>query len=184
MRKFTRLAVSGVAGLAIAGAPVALVTTGVAGAATTTASVSAHTARIATQWPLVRVGNRGPRVVVAQFMLQARRYSVPVTGYFGAVTRTNVTRFQRSVRVRADGVIGPATWTRLVVGPLRLGSRGGPVRALQNSLRYGYGFRIGINGVFNGPTRSAVMTFQRRFRIRADGVVGQVTWRLLIANER
>lgn len=56
-------------------------------------------------------------------------------------------------------------------GPLlRYGSVGGAVRTLQEAL--------GINpdGVFGDSTRAAVIAFQKRSRITADGVVGPETW--------
>jgi peptidoglycan hydrolase-like protein with peptidoglycan-binding domain len=183
MRTFMRRAATGVAVLAIAGAPVAVLSTGGAGAATTTTSATAHATVIAKKWPVVRPGARGERVVAIQYLLRHHRFYVPVTGQYGRLTTNAVVRFQRSRRLAPDGVVGPATWSRLIV-TLRKGNRGQAVLALQHSLRYGYGFRIGVDGIFGNQTRTAVVLFQLRFRLQPDGIVGPVTWRYLVANER
>lgn len=184
MRKFRRLAASGIAGLAIVSAPVALTTTGVASAATVSASsVTTHVTDAATRWPVVRRGARGERVAVIQYLLRARGYRVPAIGRFGPATEKAVRHFQRVRGLRPDGVVGPATWARLVI-TVRKGSRGDAVRALQHSLRFAYGYRIKIDGFFGNATRDAVRKFQGRFGLFRDGVAGSVTWRVLVANER
>jgi peptidoglycan hydrolase-like protein with peptidoglycan-binding domain len=183
MRRFMRRAIAGAVGLAIAGTPVALLSTGVAGAAATTTSATAHATIVAGKWPVVRPGVRGERVVAIQYLLRAHRFYVPVTGYYGRLTANAVVRFQRSRGLFADAIVGPATWSRLII-TLRKGNRGDAVFALQHSLRYGYKYRIRVDGVFGNETRAAVILFQLRFRLQPDGIVGPVTWRYLMANER
>jgi peptidoglycan hydrolase-like protein with peptidoglycan-binding domain len=183
MRTFMRRAVAGVATVAIVGSPVAVLSTGVAGAATTTTSARAHVSVIARKWPVVRPGARGERVVAIQYLLRAHRFYVPVDGQYGRITTNTVIRFQRSRGLVQDGIVGPATWSRLIV-TVRKGNRGDAVLALQHSLRYGYGYRISVDGVFGGQTQATVILFQIRFRLKADGIVGPVTWRYLMANER
>jgi peptidoglycan hydrolase-like protein with peptidoglycan-binding domain len=183
MHTFMRRAVAGAVGLAIAGTPVALVSTGVAGAATTTTSATAHATVVATKWPIVRPGARGERVVAIQYLLRAHRFYVPVDGQFGRLTANAVVRFQRSRGLFPDAIVGPATWSRLIV-TLRTGNRGDAVWALQHSLRYGYRYRIRVDGIFGSETRAAVILFQLRFKLKPDGIVGPVTWRYLMANER
>ncbi len=59
------------------------------------------------------------------------------------------------------------------------GSRGSGVRTLQWRL-YQWGYYNGsIDGVFGSSTYNAVVDFQRKNRIRVDGVVGPQTWRAL-----
>ena len=183
MRTFMRRAVAGVAAVAIVGSPVALLSASVAGASTTSASATAHVTVIARKWPVVRPGARGQRVVAIQYLLRAHRFYVSVDGQYGRITTKAVIRFQRSRGLVRDGIVGPATWSRLIVA-VRKGNRGNAVLALQHSLRYGYGYRISVDGVFGSQTRAAVILFQIRFRLRADGIVGPVTWRYLMANER
>jgi peptidoglycan hydrolase-like protein with peptidoglycan-binding domain len=54
--------------------------------------------------------------------------------------------------------------------PLRLGSRGRAVAAVQRALR------IHISGRFTRATRRAVIRFQHRHHLKVDGIVGPQTW--------
>jgi len=59
---------------------------------------------------------------------------------------------------------------------LRRGSRGAPVRELQQRLA-ALGFSPGAaDGIFGSLTEAAVKSFQRARRIAADGIVGPQTW--------
>jgi hypothetical protein len=65
---------------------------------------------------------------------------------------------------------------------IRQGSTGRHVRDLQAHLRRVYPLYAGnlaVDGVFGPSTRAAVVEFQRRARIPADGVVGPQTWHKL-----
>jgi peptidoglycan hydrolase-like protein with peptidoglycan-binding domain len=178
MRTFMRLAASGVAGLVIATAPIALASAAPAGAATAPARTALHPA-----WPTVGQGARGQRVWAIQYLLKARGYRLRADGRFGAATKADVRNFQRVRGLRADGVVGPATWPRLIIAVWR-GKRGWAVRAVQYNLRHGYGYRIGVDGFFGLQTKNAVLNFQRRHGLFRDGVVGYTTWQALIWNER
>lgn len=178
MRKIMRLAASGVAGLVIVTAPAALATAGPASAAT----VSVRTA-MRPSWPTVGKGARGERVWAIQYLLKARGYRLRADGRFGEQTKRDVRHFQLVRGLRADGVVGPATWSRLII-TIRRGSRGGAVWALQHNLRYAYGYRIKVDGRFGPQTKDAVLRFQKHYRLVRDGIVGYATWRALIWNER
>jgi hypothetical protein len=70
--------------------------------------------------PIMRRGNRGDLVVWAQMHLAGSGRSLPVTGFFGPKTQAAVRAFQRESGLSADGVIGQATWRRLLrVNPVR-----------------------------------------------------------------
>ncbi len=59
------------------------------------------------------------------------------------------------------------------------GSRGSSVRVLQRKL-YQWGYYNGsIDGVYGSATYTAVVDFQRKNRLRVDGVVGPQTWKAL-----
>ena len=68
--------------------------------------------------------------------------------------------------------------------PLRRGSRGENVRSIQNWLNalaavYPDIPDVNADGVFGPLTENAVLAFQARFGLAADGVVGRVTWNRL-----
>ena len=71
-------------------------------------------------------------------------------------------------------------------GILRLGSRGGAVRAIQlrlNRIAQNYPAiprLASVDGIFGPRTESAVRAFQKVFRLAQDGIVGKQTWYRLI----
>ena len=76
----------------------------------------------------------------------------------------------------------PAPQPRLEVSlsaVLRTGSRGNEVRQVQQKLkRWGY-YTGSIDGVFGSGTKKAVIAFQKKNGLKADGVVGAATYRAL-----
>jgi len=64
--------------------------------------------------PLLKRGSRGDLVVWAQQHLRGAGLRVPVTGFYGRLTRRSVIAFQRREGMRADGVIGTRTWNTLL----------------------------------------------------------------------
>lgn len=78
----------------------------------------------------------------------------------------------------------PANLNLPLVGPLRAGARGDAVRLVQerlNDLMAGVpgGQRLGADGAFGNKTEAAVVRFQSRHGLRADGVVGPITAKAL-----
>lgn len=63
--------------------------------------------------------------------------------------------------------------------PLRAGSRGPAVRALQEAL-LAQGVRLALDGAFGPETRAAVLTFQALRGLVADGKVDPSTWAALL----
>jgi peptidoglycan hydrolase-like protein with peptidoglycan-binding domain len=59
---------------------------------------------------------------------------------------------------------------------VREGARGERVFAIQYLLNHRIGAGLAVDGAFGPRTAAAVRTFQRRFRLRADGQVGSLTW--------
>jgi hypothetical protein len=66
------------------------------------------------------------------------------------------------------------------VGTLRMGSSGSGVVALQKALNLVSGVSLTADGSFGNATRSAVVAFQKFFKLGADGVVGPATKNMLI----
>ncbi|NNG21183.1 N-acetylmuramoyl-L-alanine amidase [Naumannella sp. ID2617S] len=130
-------------------------------------------------WPVLKQGSTGLAVRVAQQLLRHHRASIEVDGSFGPATRAAVIAFQRGNGLAADGVVGPATWPRLAV-TVRQGATGDLARAVQLALNAG-GAKIAVDGSFGPATLAAVKAYQSREGLTADGVVGPLTWRSLVA---
>ncbi len=143
-----------------------------------------------TDWPVVRQGANEHPVKTLQHLLRARGSAVAVDGAFGPLTDAAVRDFQRDRQLTVDGVVGPATWSALVV-TVRRGSQGDAVRGVQEEFQ----FRnlsgdpskgLAVDGVFGPRTEEAVRGFQQALRtdhpsVAVDGIVGPVTWNALVA---
>jgi peptidoglycan hydrolase-like protein with peptidoglycan-binding domain len=157
---------------------------------------------IAGQTLAAKPGTGGAEVSNIQQCLKRLGYfSGPVTGNYGPRTKDAVARYQRANRLPAIGSVGPQTQRLLrsqcnvrgtsrpiarnpvnnTSGVLKLGSRGVAVSNLQrNLLRLGY-FNGPVSGTFGPQTQQAVILFQRRNGITADGVVGSRTQNTIVA---
>ena len=192
MGNVQRKAVLGTAAAITVGAA-AFMAMGTAHAATAASAApavpAAHAVRVAPgipaafAFPTVRQGAVGERVYAIQYLLNAHGARVATDGHFGPATAAAVRSFQSRSHLQADGQVGPLTWARLIV-EVRQGNRGAAVSAVQHNLRYAYGFSsVGVDGQFGPVTNSAVRSFQARFRIGVDGIVGMATWSALIVHE-
>lgn len=161
----------------IALAAAASLSLGVVGVATVETSFAAPSAAARNQakaYPVVQRGSQGDAVEVLQRLLNANGAKLAVDGAFGDGTRGAVQAYQRSKGLTADGVVGPATWSRLLP-VLKQGARGATVAALEQTL-VDHGQRITVNGSFGPQTKAAVVAFQRSAGLTPDGVVGPLTW--------
>ena len=131
-------------------------------------------------WPTLKSGSQGADVRSAQQLLASRGYTLDADGVFGPKTRSAVIRFQNSQSLAADGVVGKNTWSKLI-RTVQYGSSGQAVKAAQTQLNvYGHGLKV--DGAFGANTRSAVVAFQKKHGLQADGVVGPQTWRTLLGS--
>jgi peptidoglycan hydrolase-like protein with peptidoglycan-binding domain/DNA invertase Pin-like site-specific DNA recombinase len=112
----------------------------------------------------------------------------PVDGLYGPLTEAAVKRFQSSAGLQVDGIAGPRTlntlrseWPQPVGRGEGYGRRGGSdrVRVVQRRLRTADQRPGPVDGVFGPRTEAAVIRFQSKTGLAADGVVGQNTWRAL-----
>ncbi|MBD2494846.1 peptidoglycan-binding protein [Nostoc sp. FACHB-280] len=172
-------------------------TTRVAAASTSSTSVNKTTTqatkRSNSQY-LMR-GDEGEQVRVLQEKLRvAGYYYGNATGIFGPITEESVKRFQEAYKLNVDGIVGPATLSKLPgsgVGygedrdtpprraadkdNLRMGDRGEAVRMLQEQLiKAGY-LQGEPNGYFGSYTSEAVRRFQGDNYLAASGVAGPTT---------
>jgi len=136
-------------------------------------------------FPSVKRGERIFPVRPLQQLLCARNHDVTVDGIFGPRTESAVKAFQQEKSLAADGIVGPATWSRLVV-QVKRGSTGDAVRAVQEVIKFhdqsdGEGTPVHIDGVFGPRTESFVRGFQTAVGTASDGIVGPITWRALVS---
>ncbi|RCJ15282.1 cell wall-binding protein [Nostoc sp. ATCC 43529] len=137
-------------------------------------------------------GDEGENVRVLQERLRvAGFYYGNATGIFGPITEEAVKRFQDSYNLSVDGIVGPATLSKLPpvgVGDgeeapkkaadrskLRLGDRGEPVRLLQEHLIQAGYLEGEPNGYYGPYTTDAVKRFQAANFLAASGVAGPTT---------
>jgi len=139
-------------------------------------------------FPLVRSGNWDHPVRTLQYLLRARNHPVTVDGIFGAKTDAAVRAFQMDKHLAVDGIVGPNTWSALII-TVKRGSQGDAVRGVQEE----FVFRAGepsqglqIDGIFGPKTEATVRGFQQALHtdipsVAVDGIVGPVTWQALIS---
>ena len=139
-------------------------------------------------FPLVRTGDRDHPVRTLQYLLRARNHPVTVDGIFGAKTDAAVRAFQMDKHLAVDGIVGPNTWSALII-TVKRGSQGDAVRGVQEE----FVFRAGepsqglqIDGIFGPKTEATVRGFQQALHtdipsVAVDGIVGPVTWQALIS---
>jgi len=142
--------------------------------------------------PIIKICSKGPAVKNAQKALNNRGAWLTVDGIFGSLTRNAVIDYQTyrssgqywalSYPLKVDGIVGPATWSRLTPPVIKKKSTGNAVRLLQEILKdFAYPpFDPGVvDGKFGPQTESAVKEFQDWWPLTVDGIVGQETWAAL-----
>ncbi|MBE5781694.1 MAG: hypothetical protein E7329_00095 [Clostridiales bacterium] len=156
-------------------------------------------APIATPAPAMiplRIGSKGDAVTMLQNRLkQLGYYSGTADGLFGTGTAQAVTRFQRANNLDADGIAGEKTLEKIysanvvavatakptaaptaspAVTLLKTGDKGDAVKAMQQRL-VALGYLAAADGIYGPRTYNAVVAFQRRNGLTADGIAGTMT---------
>ncbi len=105
---------------------------------------------------------------------------------YDEATETAVHEFQKDHHLTVDGIVGPLTHACLFY-PMLHRQLNNPsleveqaIRMLQTILKDEGFLNQEINGKFGWPTERAVRAFQQRYSLKADGVVGAVTWAVLL----
>lgn len=115
----------------------------------------------------LRKGVSGEPVKILQAKL-----GVTADGEFGPGTEKALKDFQTSKGLVADGIAGPDTFMAAGLPELVLlgvGSKGETVKTLQTALG------IGADGSFGNGTKAAVVAFQEKNGLDADGFAGPAT---------
>jgi peptidoglycan hydrolase-like protein with peptidoglycan-binding domain len=132
------------------------------------------------QFPTVADGAVGAEVTAAQYLLSDHDVNDHVTGLFDGQTKEAIRQFEaRFPAVPDDGILGPLTWSELVV-TLQPGARGDAVKAVQTLLNDN-GAALGVDGIFGPSTRDAVVNVERTNDFHVDGIVDDEVWKLLLA---
>jgi peptidoglycan hydrolase-like protein with peptidoglycan-binding domain len=128
--------------------------------------------------PLLARESTGPYVIQLQRLLQV----TPVTGFFGPITETALTTFQRSHGLEVTGTTTPATWKAVrsqptagtVVPPAPTTQPVVAARSLPAAMRYTVRKGDSLSAIA-GRFRSSVAAIKSASRISSDTIrVGQV----------
>lgn len=142
--------------------------------------------------PAQALGEKSSAVLRSEKILRQLGYKgVKADGIFDRATQKASRKFEKRFRgMGNDGKIGAGQLERMQQvlrakkhpgsGPtVKKGYSGHPVRQLEARLER-YGFNPGkVDGKFGKQTARAVRRFQRAFGLKADGVAGKKTWRML-----
>lgn len=129
-------------------------------------------------WKQIAYGEKSTRVKVAQYSLQQAGIKVDVDGSYGPATKAAVKTFQARNGLTDDGIVGPATWAKLVP-TLKPGAKGAAVKALQTELN-AHGYSVDVDGSFGPATQKAVETFRANYKLSAGSTVDASVWKILI----
>jgi peptidoglycan hydrolase-like protein with peptidoglycan-binding domain len=135
--------------------------------------------------PVLRRGDRGPRVTAWQHELNAHRHTpISADSVFGPETGRATRELQRARGLTVDGIVGPRTRAASaaalppdtpLLDLLRLDDRGPRVAEWQQQLDTALDRPVAVDGVFGPQTLGATRALQRAQRRRVDGVVGPRT---------
>jgi peptidoglycan hydrolase-like protein with peptidoglycan-binding domain len=133
--------------------------------------------------PLLRRGSQGKDVEELQKLLTYwKTFTGPINGNFGPQTEQGVIDFQHRVFLLEDGIVGSLTWQALYSGApanmpvLQRGSQGKAVISLQTVLQLTRDYSGAIDGDFGSRTETAVKAFQKRNKLKDNGIVNDDTW--------
>lgn len=131
----------------------------------------------------LKKGNKGTEVKELQKILTEKRYySGKLDGEYGEITEKAVKEYQKSQKLKQDGIFGPITCKKLntneketINSTLKKGSKGEQVKQLQQKLqKLGY-YNAEIDGEYGTKTVNAVKTYQTYYNLISDGVCGPLT---------
>lgn len=160
-------------------------------AAKSTATAKAVTSAKQTKYPTLKSGSKGAAVTDMQNKLKKTKlYTGKVNGVYDTATKKAVISFQKKYKLKADGIAGTATLSKLdsVIAAtktttaavkkyptLKQGSQGTAVKDMQNKLIKTKIYKGKALGKYDTATKKAVIAFQKKYKLTADGIAGPVT---------
>ena len=119
---------------------------------------------------LLQLGDIGDNVKYLQYGLHILCCSPNgFDGEFGEGTLTAVKKFQSKYGLVSDGIVGDYTWNTLK----------NEITTIQSQLNK-KGFNVGtVDGIAGSTTYNAIISFQNKNGLTADGQVGPATWDIL-----
>ncbi len=115
-------------------------------------------------------------------------------GDFGSTMQNCTILMQTQFALINDGIIGENTWNKIVKLQSRSehvttqypgyyiaeGASGNDVRYVQSYCNANEGVDISVDGIFGEKTKEAVIVIQAKNNLKTDGIVGQLTWSVLV----
>lgn len=128
--------------------------------------------------PTIRQGDNSTAVKVAQLLIGYN----PADGEFTAAFADHVKAWQAKNGLTADGIIGADSWRKIAdAAPL----------VSTKTLRYGeYAQAVQLlvgctaDGIYGNKTKAAVKQYQSENGLKADGICGSNTWKMLLLGEK
>lgn len=140
----------------------------------------------------LKEGDRGSQIGKLQRLLRLHQFDVAIDEVFGESTKQAVVEFQQKYELEASGIVHQETWNALreslvycVTDDAEL-SKGvrNPLATMQLQWllqRHRY-LDVIVDGHFGPVTQAAVIHFQSKYNLAADGVVTATTWAALRNN--
>lgn len=125
---------------------------------------------------------------VQEKLKKLKYYSGSATGEYTKATATAVRKFQQNNDLVVDGTLGPSTKSAILSSHaqayvMQIGESGSDVKKVQTRLaKLNYLRSANVTGYFGEKTAEAVMAFQERNKLHADGKVGTGTYNSLFSS--
>ncbi len=154
-------------------------------------------------YPTLKTGSKGTAVTTLQNNLKKTGlYKGKINGLYDLATKNAIIAFQKKYKLKADGIAGPATLSKLdavtkasvasrdkiAKAPavksyptLKVGSKGTAVKEMQNNLKKLGLYKGKINSSFDTTTKNAVSAFQKKYKLKVNGIADPVTLKKLDA---
>jgi peptidoglycan hydrolase-like protein with peptidoglycan-binding domain len=139
------------------------------------------------EFAVLAPGAKGPDAVALRFLLRANKlFRGVAAGDYDDPAVKAVERYQQRAKLApGDGVVTGRTWLPLLkTHVLRKWRANAPdaVKAAQYLLKFKYGRRVKVCGVYNRETAATVAVLQKQHGLPESSIVGPREWALLLAD--